>query len=1197
MMLIIDPCASGVSRARLFRLGASTITLAAVLASSPVIAQTQAETQSTPAPADSPQAPAGAAPTVIRPSSTNTAQSSSPDGQGTPIDNVAGTTEEAQTNPTETTADDVVVTGYRQALQSAQNLKRNSDAIVDSVTAEDIGALPDRSVVETLQRIPGVSISRFAAGVDPDHFSVEGSGATVRGLTYVRSEFNGREAFSALNGRSLGFQDVASELLGGVDVFKSPTADRIEGGISGIVNLRTRKPFDSNASYLAGTLEANYGDFVKKSAPTVSVLGSTRWNTGIGDIGILGSFVYSQLFTRNDRLQLSSFRNRPIFSNGTRTDVVAFDGATQQGTGLFPRGAVQGSQEFDRERYGYSGALQWRSNDGSMEAAFQFLRSDARQAWTENVVEIATDNVTAAGDSRARAGTSISFDEDNLFSEGLISGPTGWRADQQVPAGPFAFDATGAVTQYPAGRRTPAFGLQSNNQFREHLEQSVTDDYGFNFKWDVNERLGLVVDYSHVESRGEVIDNTLWGTTYQDAFIRLNGKDLPDVQFVRPQTCETSVTNAQGVCTGVPGSDGNNPTYLTGAGANFADPSANFWRSAMDHAEESKGNSDAFRIDGELSFPDSSFLKSVRAGYRYADRDQIAKVSTYNWGVLSEQWGNGGPVWLDEQVGGVGNDQQGTVSAGSQARPYFFGNFFRGQIADPSGGQGRLFYSGRPASDYASYIAFSKSIRDEFFPAGSVFSSGGTGWVPLAERPGVVDGYYLPNEINPISETNHAGYIMARFDSTFGNGWRLNGNIGVRYSDTKRTSSGAQGFASADTLTADATCATSIQTIVNPQAGQTPPATPTIGAGCAFLYSNPQLRANLRSFINGGFNPPIVSEVSYDYWLPSFNVKLEVGGGLQFRAAFFKGISPPGTRGTLNGGLITAGPVVDAGQVLTVVPNLATPDLNDGIIQNEGVVRIEGSGVRIGSPNLLPVTADNFDLTAEWYFSKVGSLTFSAFYKEIKGVVVFDTSRQDFTNNGQTYSVVTTSEVNSPDTGKVKGFEAAYQQTYDFLPGPLAGLGLQANYTYVKSSGVPQPTLSPGDPTVSGGQVSNLDVSGFPLQGLSKHQFNVTPFLDFGALSMRASYSWRSRFLVTTRDVITPFDPVFQEAYGQLDASIFVQATPKLRLGFQGVNLTNSITKTSVAVQGPDGADDIRIVPRGWFMNDRRISAIARFSF
>lgn len=236
--------------------------------------------------------------------------------------------------------DAIVVDGFRQSLENAQSRKKNADTIVDSITAEDIGALPDRSVTETLQRIPGISINRFAAGVDPDHFSVEGSGVVVRGLTYVRSEFNGREAFTANNGRALGFADVPSELLGGVDVFKSPSADRVEGGIAGVVNLRTRLPFDKKGLVIAGSLELNYGDFAKKESPTGAVVISNTWDTGIGEIGLLASASYSQLFSRADRFQVSSFRVRPIYSNGTRTDVLPFAGATQQGSGIFPRGAV-----------------------------------------------------------------------------------------------------------------------------------------------------------------------------------------------------------------------------------------------------------------------------------------------------------------------------------------------------------------------------------------------------------------------------------------------------------------------------------------------------------------------------------------------------------------------------------------------------------------------------------------------------------------------------------------------------------------------------------------------------------------------------------------------------------------------------------------------------------------------------------------
>ncbi|HVY24572.1 MAG TPA: TonB-dependent receptor plug domain-containing protein, partial [Steroidobacteraceae bacterium] len=197
--------------------------------------------------------------------------------------------------------EEIVVSGYRKSLQTAQDIKRESDVMVDSVTAADIGSLPDRSVSETLQRIPGVSINRFAAGVDPDHFSVEGSGVTVRGLTYVHSEFNGRDTFTANNGRELSFADVPSELLNGVDVFKSPSADRIEGGIGGVVNLRTRVPFDAKGFVAAGSLETSYGDFAKKYTPAGSVLLSDRWNTDMGEFGLLGDVSYSELKSRADK--------------------------------------------------------------------------------------------------------------------------------------------------------------------------------------------------------------------------------------------------------------------------------------------------------------------------------------------------------------------------------------------------------------------------------------------------------------------------------------------------------------------------------------------------------------------------------------------------------------------------------------------------------------------------------------------------------------------------------------------------------------------------------------------------------------------------------------------------------------------------------------------------------------------------------
>ena len=206
-----------------------------------------------------------------------------------------------------TNLEKVVVTGIRGSVYKAQDIKRDADTFVDSVTALDIGALPDRSVTETLSRIPGVTIDHFLSVGDPEHFSAEGNGVQVRGLTQVRSELNGRDSFSASGGRSLSFQDVPSELMSGVDVFKNQTAEMVEGGLGGTVNLRTFMPFDFDGMKLGVSVSENYGNFVKKWKPSASALFSNRWTTGAGDFGILVDVAHSELATRTDGLFVRPF--------------------------------------------------------------------------------------------------------------------------------------------------------------------------------------------------------------------------------------------------------------------------------------------------------------------------------------------------------------------------------------------------------------------------------------------------------------------------------------------------------------------------------------------------------------------------------------------------------------------------------------------------------------------------------------------------------------------------------------------------------------------------------------------------------------------------------------------------------------------------------------------------------------------------
>ncbi|MFN4295828.1 MAG: TonB-dependent receptor [Brevundimonas sp.] len=1027
-----------------------------------------------------------------------------------------------------TEVEEVVVTGIRSSLRSSQAIKRDSEVFVDSITAEDIGALPDRSVTEALQRIPGVSIDRFRAGVDPDHFSIEGSGVVVRGLTWVRSELNGRDTFSATNGRGLSFQDVPSELMGGVDVFKNQSADMIEGGISGSINLRTRVPFDAPGRVLAGSIEGSYGDFAKEWTPTYSALWSDRFDTEVGEFGLLLNFVNSELIARSDGQQISNFGPRTLYANG---DVVGPDG-TEVGSVWFPRGAAMRTQTFERERQGYAAAGQWRSPDRTMVATAQFMRSDSTQSWTEYAIEIATDNVTDNGDSRALQGTQLNFGPGGVFTDGVITGRTGWRADQNN-----------------GNPRVPDWGLQSNNIRRDQWQRYITTDVGFNLVYTPTERVRMNLDYQFVDSTVEVEDNTLWNSTYQNASIELRGSRIPIVTFENPRRLWSGDANPDDPAQGTPGTPCNVtaqhcPNYpgFTDLGA----PGATFTRSAMDHYEDSEGTLHALRFDYDYAFPDSNWIDSIRFGVRGAVRDQTTRFSAYNWGVISEQWGGepGGPRWLDGSVAGLG-------ALADYHSPFDFGNFMRGQVPVPTGGQSRLFWNTSAINDYQRLIDYALGVgdswRDRLNEEGCQQN-----WVPAFMRCDAIAGTpFLPQEINPMEEITRSAYGMLRFRTDLNNGAELSGNVGLRYTRTDRTTEGFRAFTFVS-FPSEAECAA-----VPPD--QAPP------TFCTFA---PDVRQGARNFANGSISA-VDTRSDYDYWLPSLNVRLRLDNGLQFRFGASRAITPPDVGLTRN------------------YYNVTLSALAENVVDGEPTGRFT-----VGNPYLKPILATNFDASVEYYFADVGQLTFSVFYKRLEDVITNGATRQTFTNNGSSFDAVVTQPTNSDDTGSVRGFEVAYQQTYDFLPSPWDGLGLNANYTFVDSDGVEQSTLSSTDPDVGAGRVANVDVSLLPLQGLSEHTANLAVFYEKGPVSARLAYSWRSEFLVTTRDVIVPYAPIMQEDTGQLDGSFFYTLNDNWKLGVQGVNLTNEITRTSQVLN-----NDLLRAGRSWFMNDRRFTVVLRASF
>ncbi len=1029
----------------------------------------------------------------------------------------------------------VVVTGLRASLENSQQIKENANVFVDAITAQDIGALPDTNISDTIQRIPGVAINHFAGTTDPDHFSVEGSGVVIRGLSYVEGEFNGRDTFSVSDGRGLSFGDIPPELVGTVLVYKDQSADMVEGGISGTVDLHTRMPFDSDGRVISFNASETYGDMVKKAAPSGSVLLSDNWDTSIGKIGALIDVSHSQEWTRGDGSQIAAYGANTAINPGS--------------TVYLPVGPDVRTDVYDYQKMGWDASAQWQSPDESALATFSFIRSQSDTSWEEHALQIQADVVNGGGSIPPPPGSAQLRPACTAAATCSPWGGTpAFTASQFNSQGLFTH---GTITQFYNGWRSadssvPQWGEQAEAQTRGVRQKLVTEDYSANLKWSPTDRLHIELDGHHVDSTSKELDVTVGLSTWVDGSIQnANTGKLPSLTFL-PAMEIPSTTQAA-------------------ADGYYSDPGNYFWREAMDHVEQSGGIEDAYRADVKYDL-DDGWLRSAKFGARYSNQNQTVRYTAYNWGVVSEAWdGKAGPVWFGQPSAAnavdPSNGQSRIHPASDQLAPtsflttYTFPGFQRGQVPNPVHAE---FYAANPALNYANTIQNAEATNRQWITSG-----GSAGWVPVAQRTGVIPGTsFLPAEINSNIETTWAAYGLVDFASAslFGTDITLDGNIGARFVDTRDeagpgwiqfpASSGSSSYLNGASCT--------------PAAGRPVYDVP------AYCALTPAQQQDARTFANGATQAIGAAVHHHDIVLPSLNMKFGLTDDMLIRVGLSESIS--------------------------------RPDL--GLMRNSVVFSGTASpfawNVYGGNPALKPVRGDNVDLSYEWYFAKTGSFTFAPFFKQLHGVVTNNFTNASYTNNGVTYNVVLQNEYNAPSGGKVQGFELAYQQFYSFLPSPLDGLGLSANFTYIDSSGVPQGNFSSANPnpivvsgagcTINGAPspCTTVDVSKLPLQGLSRYNYNVTGMYEKGAFSARLAWNWRSYYLLTTRDVIYPFLPIVAEGSGTLDGSFFYSLNDNWKIGVQATNLLDGVTQTSQVL-----TNNLR-AGRSWFLNDREFSFVVR---
>lgn len=628
--------------------------------------------------------------------------------------------------------EEIVVTGIRASLKSARDLKRNADTAIDSITSSDASGLPDLSVGEALARVPGLVVQRFGLGAsDGDFPSPEGGQNLIRGLTLVRSEFNGRDAFSANGGRALDFGTIPPVLIGAVDVYKNSSADLIPGGIGGTINLRTLEPFDREGRIAVVSIDGTFTDLRDEFTPELNVVLGDRWETSGGEFGLLGSFSTSEL-----KSDLHGFQIGQLYPINIGGENVAVPGGFQLRT-----------NEVDRKRDSYYAAGQWRSEDRDLQITMKYARIENEVNSDERTLEWFGDGEMWHMTGSLDGNYSI---DDSFSSTGLphcngSNDPDLANASCENTTPVTGFFESGIITN-TLRDWTGSSGANMSNLGIHQEDRSMTSDFSINVKWNATEQLFIELDAHQTKARFN--RDRLWAGTRFFSNFELNA-DIDNPQLRLVPAANNNPFRPECVWGGC-------ATPLT---AELDDPANTFLMFAADEFQDNEGDMKAFKADVQYDFDNDSWFESVKFGARFAERDQINRSAGLNWAGLAPPWAGGYYLGLDD-----------LATPGHEVVDY--SDFMRGGVV-VGDHTSSVFVDRALLSDYDAFAAAM---------AADPLVNGVADWSPLREN-GVVD-YAGRGTIGDVLEKTTEAYVRFDFSKDLDNGGGIDANIGVRYSKT-----------------------------------------------------------------------------------------------------------------------------------------------------------------------------------------------------------------------------------------------------------------------------------------------------------------------------------------------------------------------------------------------------------------------------
>jgi TonB-dependent receptor len=1058
-------------------------------------------------------------------------------------------------------ATDIIITARRKALADAISIKKNADTIVDSVTADEAGKLPDNSITEVLQRVPGVSISRFnGTNGGSTAFQIEGSGLTVRGLPFNSSLLNGRQVFSANGASAISWNEITPELMSGVDVYKATRADIVEGGASAI-NLRTHLPFDFKDTQFNVTVGGSYATMAKKASPRISALFSKRFDTGIGEIGVLWDLAYSGLYQQSSDLQVGAMYAQYV-PTSKRADHLAF----------VPSSFNWNNNQTKRDRYGAYQAIQWKpaSNLTLTNTIFfsEYIEHSQGNSGQLGLIPSATSAVMP------KVGSPVEYDANGAFQKGTLTiGSTGnsvpytnttmgtwlpswyqidcgstygsppssiqwdWSASADDPANPNWNGKLLAQCTPPSASLNPGGGATASHS------KNTTLDISQSFVWTPGDRVAVRGSVQYVSS----------SSTGQQIYVGTN-QTSPLVNSL-----DVDLTKSLPVVSGI------NTTGVL-------DPSTAYFAQLGYHEPKNKGTMLAGHLDVDYKVSDGGFLRSITVGARAARR-------TENDNFVGTYWAPMGQPWMAHNFG----DHPGDPNFGPGNIQYFsnpnvlpsdyqiatFPNFFGGKAAVPS----QLIVASQSVLQHYDWYHLLKAYNGD---------------IPN----GTKDQYWTNNIDQGLNKTdsritNLAAYVQARFaHDRIGFIPAFSGNIGVRVFHDSLRASGLLGTPNASNLALNEADSTAYFNKQQNSPGA-PASWPTI-YGFTLAYF-PQTR-------------------DYDYTrvLPSFNIKFDASDKFKIRGAASVSSAPPNLNDIRAGGSIRARSLKNSNNGDNV------PQILKGII------------VDVGGATLKPTMITSEDLTFEYYPSSSSFFYLDLFAKQIKdspefySFVVKDvptpvkayangatppvagdtTPNPDITDTTLSLPWVFLQNRTSTQKAYIKGFEIGGRKFFDKLPGLLSGLGIEGNLTYIDSRNPAQTANNMLSNPPPGGLLPGLNPDGsvpqtysnLPYAGLSKWAYNIQLLYSRGKVNLRLAYNWRDKALLSTNvnplsyatsggnpyilnTSPTNFDsdhsypvynmvPAYTAAAGYLDLGADFKVNDKVSVSFNANNLLNTISRT-----------------------------------